>query len=119
MKKLLLVALLALFPAFAYPFAFDNSVLMLRCPGRETIEVILHRYEHTQEAWGRDHFETGGGRTQRGSLVIFPFTNLDSMVYDQMTQSFGFWYQREARFVHCQLLSLRNAWPVDLPVFRE
>ncbi|WP_105607835.1 hypothetical protein [Cronobacter sakazakii] len=119
MKKLLLVALLALFPAFAYPFAFDNSVLMLRCPGRETIEVILHRYEHTQEAWARDHFETGGGRTQRGSLVIFPFANLDSMVYDQMTQSFGFWYQREARFVHCQLLSLRNAWPVDLPVFRE
>ncbi|EJY8337935.1 hypothetical protein OHJ53_004492, partial [Cronobacter sakazakii] len=48
-----------------------------------------------------------------------PFANLDSMVYDQMTQSFGFWYQREARFVHCQLLSLRNAWPVDLPVFRE
>ncbi|NHV08613.1 hypothetical protein G9X43_06215 [Cronobacter turicensis] len=119
MKTLLLVVLLAIFPPFAFALDVNNSMLMLRCPGRETIEVILHRYEHTQEAWGRDHFETGGGRTQRGSLVIFPFANLDSMVYDQMTQSFGFWYQREARFVHCQLLSLRNAWPVDLPVFRE
>ncbi|CCJ75341.1 hypothetical protein ACOZ06_004318 [Cronobacter muytjensii] len=119
MKTFLLVVVLALIPRLAYAFAFDNSVLMLRCPGRGSIEVILHRYEHTQEAWGNDEFETGGGHMKRGSLVIFQFANLDRMIYDQMTQSFGFWYAREAQFVHCQLQSIRNAWPVDLPYFHE
>ncbi|NCH96526.1 hypothetical protein [Cronobacter dublinensis] len=119
MKTFLLVVVLALTPHLAQAFAFDNSMLMLRCPGRGSIEVILHRYEHTQEAWGNEEFETGGGQIRRGNVVIFPFANLDRMIYDQMTHAFGFWYAREARFVRCQLQSIRNAWPVDIPYFRE
>lgn len=119
MKTFLLVMLLLVLPRLALALSLDNSILLLGCPGRGSIEVILHRYEHTQEAWGQGQFETGGGYIKRAGLVVFPFANLDRLIYDQSTASFGFWYAREERFVRCQLLSLRNTYPADIPYFRE
>lgn len=119
MKTFLLMMLLLVSPRFALALSLDNSILMLGCPGRGSVEVILHRYEHTQETWGQGQFETGGGYMKKGGLVVFPFANLDRLIYDQITASFGFWYAREARLVRCQLLSLRNTYPTDIPYFRE
>lgn len=118
MKKFLLLFLLLTLSRSGFAFSMDNADFTLLCPQRGQMRVILHRYDHTQVSWGPDHFETGGGHTRKGSLVIFEFANLDQMIYDQASGNVAFWYADQARLVHCQVLNIRNTWPVDIPYYR-
>lgn len=119
MKRIFLGFALSALCAGAHALVLDGSVLTLNCPGRGEIEVILHRYLHTQEAWGKNHFETGGGHIKKDGLLFFPFANLDRMIYDQQAGTFGFWYARENAFVRCRLVKLRNTFAEDIPYYRE
>lgn len=118
MKKYLIFYFL-IFTATSHAFSLEGSDIRLLCPQRGQVEVILHRYEHTQESWGKNHFETGAGHQRHGPLLIFPFANLDKMIYNQEIKIFSFWYEEEQELVRCTLLGITNTSPVILPYFRE
>lgn len=119
MKNFSLFILLIFTTIASHAFPLDNADIRLLCPQRGQVEVILHRYEHTQESWGKDNFETGGGHSRKGSLLMIQFANMDQMLYEQKTGSFSFWYAEERRLVSCRLLSLTSTYPIDIPYFRE
>ena len=81
--------------------------------------MILHRYEHTQESWGNNQFETGGGHSRRGPLLMIQFANLDQMLFNQTTGNFSYWYADKQKLVNCQLLSITNTYPINIPFYRE
>ena len=58
MKYVVLLALSLFTSLSGWAFSLDNADIRLLCPQRGQIEVILHRYEHTQQSWGQHHFET-------------------------------------------------------------
>lgn len=103
----------------AHALQLDNADIRLMCPQRGQIEVILHRYEHTQESWGRDNFETGGGHSRKGPLLLIQFANLDQMIFDQTNGSFSYWYADDRKLVNCRLLSLTGTFPINIPYYRE
>lgn len=57
MKYVVLLALSLFTSLSGWAFSLDNADIRLLCPQRGQIEVILHRYEHTQQSWGQHHFE--------------------------------------------------------------
>ena len=73
MKYVVLLALSLFTSLSGWAFSLDNADIRLLCPQRGQIEVILHRYEHTQQSWGQHHFETGGGHVRQGPLLVIPF----------------------------------------------
>lgn len=119
MKYVITLALVFFYSATSYALSLENSDIRLLCPVRGQIEIILHRYEHSQESWGINQFETGGGHFQKGPLLMFQFANLDQMVFNQTTGHFSFWYADREELVGCSLISLRNTYPVDIPYFRD
>lgn len=119
MKNVSIFALLMFITTSSHAFSLENSAIKLLCPQRGEIEVILHRYEHTQEKWGKDHFESGGGHYRKGTLLMIPFANQDQMLFNQSGGKFYFWYADKKALVKCQLLSLTNTYPVDVPYFRD
>ena len=119
MRKVILVLHLLFATPLTWAINIDDAYISLQCPLRGNIEVILHHYLHTQERWGKDEFETGGGHMIDGSKSIFEFANLDQMIYDRNSGSFIFWYQDQQKFVRCQLLGLRNNYPVPLSIIHE
>ncbi|VTO23061.1 Uncharacterised protein [Klebsiella variicola] len=52
MKYVVLLALSLFTSLSGWAFSLDNADIRLLCPQRGQIEVILHRYEHTQQSWG-------------------------------------------------------------------
>lgn len=100
-------------------FSLENTDIRLLCPQRGQIEVILHRYEHTQESWGNNQFETGGGHSHRGPLLMIQFANLDQMLFNQTTGNFSYWYADKQKLVNCQLLGITNTYPINIPFYRE
>ncbi len=119
MKHGLIFALLLFLAKPSFAFSLDNSDIKLFCPQRGQIEVILHRYEHTQESWDKDQFETGGGHSRKGPLLMIEFANLDQMIYNQASGVFSYWYAEQRRLVQCRLLSMTNLFPVDIPYYHE
>ncbi|ELE9730689.1 hypothetical protein RM407_004392 [Enterobacter kobei] len=119
MKYIITLALAFFYSATSYALSLENSDIRLLCPLRGQIEVILHLYEHTQESWGKLQFETGGGHSRKGPLLMFQFANLDQMLFNQSTGQFSFWYADKEKLVKCRLISLTNTYPVDIPYFRE
>ncbi len=81
--------------------------------------MILHRYEHTQESWGKEQFETGGGYNHRNQLLMIQFANLDQMIFSQASGAFSYWYADEHQLVNCRLLSITNTKAVDIPYYRD
>lgn len=118
MKDALIFALAFFYSVTSYALSLENSDIRLFCPIRGQIEVILHRYEHSQESWG-NQFETGAGHFRKGPLIMFPFANLDQMVFNQTTGQFSFWYADSKKLVGCRLISLTNTYPVDIPYYRD
>ena len=116
MKYVVLLALSLFTSLSGWAFSLDNADIRLLCPQRGQIEVILHRYEHTQQSWGQHHFETGGGHVRQGPLLVIPFANLDQMIYHQTTGEFAYWYAETEKLVRCRLLSLTTTYPVDIPI---
>lgn len=51
MKYVVLLALSLFTSLSGWAFSLDNADIRLLCPQRGQIEVILHRYEHTQQSW--------------------------------------------------------------------
>ncbi|HDG5264516.1 TPA: hypothetical protein PCH90_002962 [Klebsiella pneumoniae] len=119
MKYVVLLALSLFTSLSGWAFSLDNADIRLLCPQRGQIEVILHRYEHTQQSWGQHHFETGDGHVRQGPLLVIPFANLDQMIYHQTTGEFAYWYAETEKLVRCRLLSLTTTYPVDIPYYRE
>jgi hypothetical protein len=119
MKYVITLALAFFYSAPSYALSIENTDIRLLCPLRGQIEVILHRYEHTQESWGEGQFETGAGHSRKGPLLMFQFANLDKMLFNQSTSQFSFWYEDNERLVSCRMISLTNTYPVDIPYFRE
>ncbi|MEB4673798.1 hypothetical protein MXL54_03315 [Enterobacteriaceae bacterium G50] len=119
MRKLVLLLNLLFVTPFVRAINIDDAFISLQCPLRGNVEVILHHYLHTQERWGKDEFETGGGHIIEGSKTIFEFANLDQMIYDRNSGSFMFWYQDLHKLVRCQLLGLGDNYPVPLPIIHE
>ncbi|MDQ5647776.1 hypothetical protein ACHFJ3_07365 [Klebsiella pneumoniae] len=100
-------------------FSLDGSQITLTCPQRGRVEVILHRYEHTQESWGKDQFETGGGYSPKGALLIFKFANLDSLFFNKNNGIYYFWYADKNLFVQCELMSIKTTHPANVPYYKE
>lgn len=117
--KFFMLLFILLTPGATWALSLDSSVIDLNCPLRGRIEIILHKYEHTQEFWGKEHFETGGGHSHLGRWLIFEFANLDKMVYDQNENAFRYWYDDNKKLVNCQLLNLKHTYPVNLFYFQE
>ncbi len=72
MKYVVLFGTLTLHFTLWLGFSLDNADIRLLCPQRGQIEVILHRYEHTQQSRGQHHFETGGGHVRQGPAAGDP-----------------------------------------------
>ncbi|EFC1638520.1 hypothetical protein F6T13_03420 [Escherichia coli] len=113
--RVVILLFIIFIPSVADAFSFDSSIINLKCPGRGTIEIILHRYEHTQESWGEGNFETGSGYSHEGALFIFDFANQDKMIYNRAENSFAFWYESSRKLVNCNLITLKSTYPVNLP----
>ncbi|ELY5938920.1 hypothetical protein SNN83_002004 [Cronobacter malonaticus] len=119
MKTFVSFAFFFFLAAPAMAFSLEGTHIKLLCPQRGLTEVILHRYQHTQESWGKDHFETGGGHYRRGPMLLVVFANLDKMIYNQATGSFSFWYSKSENLVSCKLVSIASTFPVNIPYYRE
>jgi hypothetical protein len=119
MKYVITLVLVFFYSVAANALSLEKSDIKLLCPMRGQIEVILHRYEHSQESWGVNKFETGGGHFRKGPLLTFQFANLDQMIFNQNTGQFSFWYADSKKLVGCSLIRLRNTFPVDIPYFRD
>ena len=86
MKYVVLLALSLFTSLSGWAFSLDNADIRLLCPQRGQIEVILHRYEHTQQSWGQHHFETGGGQA-----VFHAFAgSVQRRVVDNLGDGHGF-----------------------------
>lgn len=107
------------YPASSYALSLDSSDIILNCPVRGKIEVILHRYEHTQESWGKDNFETGGGYAHQGNYLMFPFANLDQLIYNKKSGKLLYWYADKHDLVSCEILNITSTRPVDVPLYHE
>ncbi|WP_338138670.1 hypothetical protein [Enterobacter quasiroggenkampii] len=119
LKYVITIALAFFYSVASYALSLENSDIRLFCPIRGQIEIILHRYEHSQESWGVNQFETGAGHFRKGPFLIFQFANLDQMVFNQTTGQFSFWYSDREKLVGCRLIRLTNTYPVDISYFRE
>lgn len=118
MKYVVLLALSLFTSLSGWAFSLDNADIRLLCPQRGQIEVILHRYEHTQQSRGSITLKPAALTFARPLLVI-PFANLDQMIYHQTTGEFAYWYAETEKLVRCRLLSLTTTYPVDIPYYRE
>lgn len=118
MKYVVLLALSLFTSLSGWAFSLDNADIRLLCPQRGQIEVILHRYEHTQQSRGSITLKPAAATFARPLLVI-PFANLDQMIYHQTTGEFAYWYAETEKLVRCRLLSLTTTYPVDIPYYRE
>lgn len=110
MKYVKFAVILLLFSFQARALNFSSTVLKLNCPERGLIEIILHVYEHTQEAWA-GNFETGAGHKRKGDIEIIPFVNGDILLHRVSTDSFGYIYSGEKRLKHCVKLDERAVYP--------
>ncbi|NEG58176.1 hypothetical protein [Pantoea agglomerans] len=119
MKNVITFVFLMFVTASSNAFSLDNSDIRLLCPQRGQVEVVLHRYQHTQESWGNSQFETGGGHSRAGQWLIIEFANMDQMIYNQATRKFSYWYADTEQMVNCQLLSVTDTHPVNIPYYRE
>lgn len=106
----LLQLLFLLFSFHASALNFSSTVLRLNCPERGLIEIILHVYEHTQEAW-TGNFETGAGHQRIGDIEMVPFANGDTLIHQVSTDSFGYVYNGEERLKHCVKLDEQAVYP--------
>lgn len=104
-----------LLPNMVSAFSIDSSIIKLECPNRGAVEVMLHRYSHTQERWGKDNFETGAVFLHIGKLFLFEFANQDMMIYSRSEKTFKFWYKDARALVNCKLLSINETYPITLP----
>lgn len=105
-----LAVFLLIFPFQGFALNFSSTALKLNCPERGIVEVILHVYGHTQEAW-KDNFETGAGHKRAGDIEIVPFANGDTLLHRISTDSFGYVYSGEERVKHCMKLDERAVYP--------
>lgn len=119
MNKYLFFILIFVAATKTYAFSLDDSDITLLCPLRGQIEVILHHYEHTQESWGGSEFETGGGHSFRGPLLMIQFANFDQFMFNKTTGLFSYWYADKKKLVSCQLLSIKKTYPVNINYYRE
>lgn len=110
MHYMKLAFFLIILPFQVLALNFSSTVLKLNCPERGVVEVILHVYEHTQEAW-EGNFETGAGHKRSGDIEIIPFANGDTLLHRVSTDSFGYVYNGEERFKHCIKLDERGVYP--------
>lgn len=119
MRVLLVFMILICLVKDAYSFSLDGSDIILKCPQRGKVEVILHRYEHTQESWGTDYFETGAGHLRHAGFLIFEFANLDKLFYEKKSKKFFFWYEENKSFFSCKRLSITRTFPINIPYYAE
>lgn len=110
MHHMKLAVFLIIFPFKVLALNFSSTALKLNCPERGIVEVILHVYDHTQEAW-KDNFETGAGHKRSGDIEIIPFANGDTLLHRISTDSFGYVYNGEMGFRHCDKLDERGVYP--------
>lgn len=110
MNFLKLYFLLVIIPFQAFSLNFSSTILKLNCPERGLVEVILHVYGHTQEAW-RDNFETGAGHKRVGDIEIIPFANSDILLHRVSTDTFAYIYDGEERVKHCIKLNEKAIYP--------
>ncbi|SBZ41055.1 Uncharacterised protein [Klebsiella pneumoniae] len=66
MKYVVLLALSLFTSLSGWAFSLDNADIRLLCPQRGQIEVILHRYEHTQQSWGSITLKPAAATFARG-----------------------------------------------------
>lgn len=102
--------ILLVMPFQVFSLNYSSTGLKLNCPGRGYVYVILHVYGHTQEAW-EDNFETGAGHRRVGDVEMIPFTNKDILLHRISTDSFGYIYKGEGRYIQCIKLSERPVHP--------
>ncbi len=107
--KVLLFCLLS-FSSFAYALDFSSTFLRLNCPERGLVEIILHKYGHTQEKW-RGHFETGAGHKRSGDTEVIPFANGDVLFHSVSTDAYRYLYAEETGLVVCNKLDERPVYP--------
>lgn len=66
MKYVVLLALSLFTSLSGWAFSLDNADIRLLCPQRGQIEVILHRYEHTQQLGGSITLKPAAATFARG-----------------------------------------------------
>lgn len=110
MTKYALPVLLTLLHSPGNALNFSSTLLVLNCPGRENLQIVLHAYGHTQEKWG-NNFETGAGHKTAANIDIVPFVNGDILLYDRTRRSFGYVYYGRGPIQHCIQMTERNIHP--------
>lgn len=118
MKKIFFLILIS-FTTKSFAFHLDDSDIKLLCPFRGQIEIILHHYGHTQESWGEREFETGGGHSIKGPVLMVQFANLDEFIFNKATGVFSFWYADKKQLVNCQPLKIGKNHQVNINYYRE
>ena len=89
---------------------FSSTLLVLNCPDRENLQIVLHAYGHTQEKWG-NNFETGAGHKTAADVDIIPFVNGDTLLYDRRRRSFAYIYYGRGPIQNCIKMTERNIYP--------
>ncbi len=113
------VVLLALSVHFSLAGLFlDNADIRLLCPQRGQIEVILHRYEHTQQSRGSITLKPAAA-TFAGAAAGDPVCQPRSDDLPPDHRRVCLLVCRNGKLVRCRLLSLTTTYPVDIPYYRE
>ncbi len=66
MKYVVLLALSLFTSLSGWAFSLDNADIRLPLSAARAIEVILHRYEHTQQSWGSITLKPAAATFARG-----------------------------------------------------
>ena len=89
---------------------FSGTRLVLNCPERGNVEVILHVYGHIQEKWS-GNFETGAGHKTVGNTDIIQFVNGDTILHDRRNDTYNYAYIGLPPLKHCLKLSENKTHP--------
>lgn len=110
LRYYILFAMLTLMTLKAHALNFMGTRLVLNCPERGNVEVVLHVYGHTQEKWN-GNFETGAGHKTVGNTDIIQFVNGDTILYDRKSDTYNYAYIGKAPLRHCLKLSESKTYP--------
>ena len=99
---------LSSFPSHA--LNFSSTFLVINCPERDNVEVLLHVYGHTEEKWN-NNFEVGAGHKTLGKLEFIPFANGDILIHDRLSDTFSYVYYGVGPVQRCKKLSEKTLFP--------
>lgn len=96
----------------------SSLYLSLWCQDRGSVEVIFHRYQHTDERWDGG-FEIGAGHRKKNNVEFTEFQNGDTLMHSLKNDTYYFRYFDNHLLKRCLVYKRSPVTVVSTPYVRE